>query len=113
MFRLELGPDYPDIRLVVEPDETFFVNLSNPVGATILDGQGQGTIINDDAPALPTITINDVAQAEGNSGTTNFVFTVTISATANATVNFATKKIKGLHENDFIMAAKTNDLHGA
>ena len=75
---------------VVEPDETFFVNLSSPVGATILDGQGQGTIINDDAPALPTITINDVAQAEGNSGTTNFVFTVTISSAANATVNFAT-----------------------
>ena len=111
MFRLELGPDYPDIRLVVEPDETFFVNLSNPVGATILDGQGHGTIINDDASAPPTINV--VAQAEGNSGTTNFVFTVTISATANATVNFATKKIKGLHENDFIMAAKTNELHGA
>lgn len=30
-------------------DETFFVNLSNPVGATIADGQGQGTILNDDA----------------------------------------------------------------
>ncbi|HEX8495276.1 MAG TPA: DUF4394 domain-containing protein [Pyrinomonadaceae bacterium] len=30
-------------------DETFFVNLSNPVGATIADAQGQGTILNDDA----------------------------------------------------------------
>ena len=27
-----------------------------------------------------------------------------------ATVSWQTKKIKGLHENDFIMAAKTNDL---
>ena len=31
-----------------EPDETFFVNLSNPTGATIGDGQGVGTIRNDD-----------------------------------------------------------------
>ena len=31
-----------------EGNEGFFVNLSNPVGATIGDAQGQGTIINDD-----------------------------------------------------------------
>jgi hypothetical protein len=32
-----------------EPNETFFVNLSNPSGnATIDDPQGQGTIKNDD-----------------------------------------------------------------
>jgi VCBS repeat-containing protein len=31
-----------------ESDETFFVNLSNAVNATILDGQGTGTILNDD-----------------------------------------------------------------
>jgi len=32
-----------------EGNETFLVNLSNPVGATIGDAQGQGTILNDDA----------------------------------------------------------------
>src|SRR5690606_28137902 len=32
-----------------EPDETFFVNLNDPSNATISDGQGIGTIINDDA----------------------------------------------------------------
>jgi hypothetical protein len=33
-----------------EPDEFFFANLSNATGgATILDGQGVGTIVNDDA----------------------------------------------------------------
>ena len=37
-----------------ELDETFFVDLSSPsVGATIADGQGLGTILNDDAPASP------------------------------------------------------------
>ena len=32
----------------VEPDETFLVNLTNPAGATIADGQGVATITNDD-----------------------------------------------------------------
>jgi hypothetical protein len=34
-----------------EPLETFFVNLSNAVGATIFDDQGLGTILDDDASA--------------------------------------------------------------
>lgn len=35
----------------LEPDETFFVNLTTATNATIADGQGVGTIINDD-PSL-------------------------------------------------------------
>ena len=35
----------------------------------------------------PTVTINNIAQAEGNSGTTNFTFTVTLSYTTNSTVS--------------------------
>jgi predicted extracellular nuclease len=31
-----------------EPDETFLVNITNVTGATVVDGQGQGTIVNDD-----------------------------------------------------------------
>ena len=31
-----------------EPDEIFYVNLSNPVGASIVDGQAQGVLRNDD-----------------------------------------------------------------
>ena len=42
----------------VEPDETFFVNLSNPVNATLADGQGLGTITNDDFPPF-TATMGD------------------------------------------------------
>jgi hypothetical protein len=37
-----------------EPDETFFVNLSNAVNATISKAQGTGTITNDDAAPTPT-----------------------------------------------------------
>ena len=31
-----------------EPDEVFYMNLANPTGATIVDGQGAGTLRNDD-----------------------------------------------------------------
>lgn len=40
--------------VTVETNETFFVNLSGPVNATIDDGQGIGTIANDDTPVLAT-----------------------------------------------------------
>jgi predicted extracellular nuclease len=34
----------------VETDESYFVNVTNVTGATVSDGQGQGTIQNDDSP---------------------------------------------------------------
>lgn len=34
--------------VLLEPDETFVVNLTNPSGASVIDGQGLGTILNDD-----------------------------------------------------------------
>jgi predicted extracellular nuclease len=65
-----------------ETSETFFVNVTNAVNANITTGQGTGTITNDDAAA--NLTINDVTLAEGNSGTTTFAFTVSLSAPAPA-----------------------------
>ena len=38
--------------VAVEADETFLVNLTGPVNATIADGHGVGTIADDDAPSL-------------------------------------------------------------
>ncbi|HYG28886.1 MAG TPA: Calx-beta domain-containing protein [Allosphingosinicella sp.] len=62
-----------------EGNETFFVNLTNVTGATPGDTQGQGTIQDDDTPAL---SIADVTQAEGNAGTSIFTFTVSLSQPA-------------------------------
>jgi subtilisin-like proprotein convertase family protein len=42
-----------------EPNETFFVDLSNPVNATIGDAQGVGTIVNDDGGGPVPTTAND------------------------------------------------------
>jgi CSLREA domain-containing protein len=76
---------------IYETDETFNVNLSNATNASISDGQGQGTITNDDAK--PTLSITSaVTLTEGNSGTKNFNFTVTKSGATDldATVSYAT-----------------------
>lgn len=71
-----------DITLVgdtiYEADETFLCDISNATGATILKSQGTGTIKNDDAP--PAINIGDAKlDPEGNSGTKNLNFPVTLS----------------------------------
>ncbi|TNJ32880.1 beta strand repeat-containing protein, partial [Arenimonas terrae] len=73
-----------------EPSETFFVNVTNVVNAVVVDGQGVGTVVNDDP--LPSLTINDVNVVEGNAGTVNAVFTATLSAASGqtVTVNYAT-----------------------
>lgn len=73
-----------------EANETFTLNLSAPANALIQDGQGLGTITNDDQ--APTISISDVSLTEGNSGTKSFSFTVTLSAPSGSpvTVRFAT-----------------------
>ena len=75
---------------VVELNETLFVNLSSAQNATLLDAQGQGTITNDDAAHL---TINDVAVAEGNAGTTSMTFTVTLDSGVDTplSVNYSTQ----------------------
>ncbi len=67
-----------------EANETFFVNLSAPNGAVLADGQGRGTIVDDD-PA-PTVVINDVLVPEGDSGTTFAGFTLSLSAPSGQTV---------------------------
>jgi hypothetical protein len=71
-------------------DETFAVNLSSPVNATIADAQGLGTIVNDDG-ALPTLSIDDPSVSEGDAGDVLLTFTITRSpATGASTVNAAT-----------------------
>jgi hypothetical protein len=67
-----------------EFDQGFVLNLSNSVNADVTDSDGFATIVDDDAP--PTITINDVSLAEGRTGTTAFVFAVSLSAPSEKTV---------------------------
>ena len=73
--------------LTDEPDETFVVNLSNAVNAGILDGQGLGTIQDDDnAPVISIVKNVPVSLNEGNSGTQTSTFTVMLSNPSSSTV---------------------------
>jgi Ca2+-binding RTX toxin-like protein len=52
----------------LETNETFFVNLSNAVGATIADNQGQGTITNDDVAGVLLLGTNIANTLTGGNG---------------------------------------------
>jgi len=75
-----------------EANESFKINLSNPAGAVIADGEAIATITNDDAAPLPTLSIADASIAEGNAGTKLLNLTVTLSrpAAGAVTVGYAT-----------------------
>jgi Calx-beta domain-containing protein len=66
-----------------ELDETFVVNLSGASGATVGDAQGIGTIVDDDTSSL---SVSDATQPEGNTGTSNMVFTVSLAPANSRTV---------------------------
>ena len=91
-----------------EPNETFALNLSNALGATIADGQGVATIVDDE----PRISISDVTKAEGKRGqTTLFTFTVTLSAAYDQAVTMSYRTVNGTattSDGDYI--AKTGTL---
>ena len=69
-----------------EGDDTFYVDLSLPVGAVIEDAQGVATITNDDP--LPTIDITDVGATEGAPATVTF--TMSNASDSAATVDYST-----------------------
>ncbi len=87
-----------------ELDESFFVNLSSPTNSTIADGQAVGNIVDDDSQgSSATIIINDVTVTEGNSGTTDAVFTVTLSkaSTSTVTVQYSTQDNSATAPDDY------------
>ncbi len=71
-----------------EPGETFFVKLKNPTNAVLLDSVVQAaiTILDDDPPPLPKLSIENATVTEGTGGTVNLVFTVRISAASSVPV---------------------------
>jgi probable HAF family extracellular repeat protein len=75
-----------------EVNETFVLGLTNPNNATVADGWGLGTIVDDE----PRISIDDFFAAEGKKGqTTLFTFTVTLSATYDQPVTVSFRTMNG------------------
>jgi hypothetical protein len=90
-----------------EPNESFVVNLSGATNATIVDGQGVGTIVDDE----PRIAISDVTKSEGKSKqTTLFTFTVTLSAAYDQAVTMSFATVNGTAttgNNDYVAKSGT------
>jgi hypothetical protein len=100
-----LVPVVGDLR--DEPNETFVLNLSGPTNATLADTQSVATITDNDAG--PSISINNVTVTEGNAGTVNAVFTVTLNRASSfpITVNYATSNNTAVAPNDYTAVSGT------
>src|SRR5262249_20970625 len=68
--------------LIDETNETFSLTLSNVTNVGSVIGFEQATITDDDTA---TLSINDVTVVEGNSGTVDAVFTITLSTPSSST----------------------------
>ena len=76
---------------VQEGSHYFTISLSNPTGGAVLGNVIKAKLSIQDND-YPTLSINDVSQMEGNTGTTAFTFTVTSSnaITNDVAVNYST-----------------------
>jgi hypothetical protein len=90
-----------------EPTETFAVNLSAAINATIGDGQGVATILDNE----PRISISDATKREGRNGkTTLLTFTVTLSAAYDQPVTLSYSTVNGTattSDNDYVAKSGT------
>ncbi|MFH0883477.1 MAG: Calx-beta domain-containing protein, partial [bacterium] len=99
---------FGDLR--VEPDETFSVQLSNPVGATIVDGAGTIAIVNDDVaigPILPSLSVSDAKIIEGdktNKTKVNVTVTLSQASATPVTVHLATENGTAVSGSDYVSA---------
>lgn len=82
---------------VLEADETFDVNLSNPSVGSFADATGQGTIVNDDAA---TVTIADISPGE-ESGTAALTLTLDSAVQGGFDVDVSTASGTATAGSDF------------
>jgi hypothetical protein len=93
----------------VEPNETFFVNLTSPVNGTITDAQAVVTIVNDDS-TQSELTIGNRTVTEGNTGTISAAFTVTLTpakTTGPVTVGYQTADGTATAGSDYVATSGT------
>ncbi len=87
---------------LLEGDEFFTLNLSDPVNADIESGTATGVVIGDDEP-LPSIAIGDAVLAEGDSGSTSALVPLSLSTVRGVpvTATFSTADGTAGAESDY------------
>ena len=92
---------------VAEAEQSFTLNLSNPVEATISRSQAFGTIVDTDAD--PALSVSDGSVAEGDAGSSNGTVTVSLSAPSEQTVevDYATSDAGATAGTDYTSATGT------
>jgi hypothetical protein len=90
-----------------EEDEIFTIELSNPSNGTIADGQGVGTIQDNDVS--PTLSIGDVSLAEPDSSSATMTFTVSLSAVSGREImiDYATADSSAEAPDDYLATSGT------
>jgi Calx-beta domain len=88
-----------------EPHETYTLNLSNPFDATIADGRGAGTILDNDPQVA--ISVDDVTRAESN-GPASFTVSLSKASGKVVTVAYATSDGSAVSPDDY--AARNGTL---
>ena len=90
-----------------EPDEAFLLNLTGTTFAFVGDAQGVCIVTDDDS--APSLSVGDVSREEGNAGTTDFAFTVALSAPSGkrVTVDWATANGSARDDSDFTAGSGT------
>ncbi|MBL8113454.1 MAG: IPT/TIG domain-containing protein [Acidobacteria bacterium] len=90
-----------------EGQQNFFFTLSTPGGGATLGAQIVSTItLNDVTLAFPAVAISDVTLTEGNAGTKNATFTITVSPhVATMTIGWNTQDGSATAGSDYTAAS--------
>lgn len=84
----------------VEPNQTFFVNLANPTNADIVDGQGTGTINDDDSVNVFQFSTVGTSVSE-NAGSVTLTVTRTGDTSGVGSVKFETSDATAKQRSDY------------
>jgi large repetitive protein len=87
-----------------EGSETFRIDLTNPVNASLRDGQGVGTVYDNDGP--PALVVLDVVSSEAD-GTMSFEVSLTSSDSDTVSVDYATADVTALAGSDYSASSGT------
>jgi len=80
---------------IFEGDETFTITLAGAFGGATLGAPSSAIVTISENDPAPTFSIDNVSLAEGNSRSTSFVFTVSLSAASGLTATVEAQTANG------------------